>query len=209
MLKFDTDFDGRTLEGWIGSDGGAQDAFVVREAAIHCNPGASNGANLFAEGEYEDFVLHFEFKLPPGGNNGIALRAPLEGDPAYAGLEAQVLDTIDPRYLTIKPWQTHGSIYGVAPARRGFHRPTGQWNRQTIRMEGRNVQVILNGATILDVDLDLAVEEGTLSGRDHPGLGRRTGHVGFCGHGDPVSFRNIRLLDLAPTNRPISDRTKP
>ncbi len=202
-------FDGRTLEGWIGSRGGEQEAFVVRDGAIHCNPGATFGSNLFTEDQYEDFVLHLEFRLPPGGNNGIALRAPLEGDPAYAGLEAQVLDTIHPGYLTIKPWQTHGSIYGVAPARRGFHRPTGQWNRQTIRVAGRNVQVILNGATILDVDLDLAVEAGTLSGREHPGLRRRTGHVGFCGHGDPVSFRNIRLLELAPTDRPLSDRTTP
>ncbi|MEE2682083.1 MAG: DUF1080 domain-containing protein [Planctomycetota bacterium] len=191
-------FNGRDLTGWLGSDGNTEDAFVVRDGAILCNPKATHGNNLFTEQTFEDFVLHFEFTVPPAGNNGIALRAPLTGDPAYAGFEAQVLDTIHPGYMNIAPWQSHASLYGIAPAKRGFQRPTGHWNQQTIRVEQRDVTIVLNGETILKTNLDAAVENGTLSGQEHPGLARTSGHIGFCGHGHPVTFRNIRIKTLDP-----------
>ena len=191
-------FNGRDLTGWTGSDGTAEDAFVVQDGAIRCNPSAAHGNNLLTEKTFGDFILHFEFTVPPAGNNGIALRAPLSGDPAFAGLEAQVLDTIHPGYINAQPWQTHGSIYGIAPAKRGFQRPTGEWNQQSIHVKGREVVVILNGETILEADLDAAVENGTLSGQEHPGLDRSSGHLGFCGHGHPVAFRNIRIKTLDP-----------
>ena len=208
--EFQVLFNGRDLTGWAGSEGTLEDAFVVRDGVIECNPNAQHGNNLLTEEAFADFILHLEFKLPPAGNNGIALRSPLVGDPAYEGFEAQVLDTINPVYMNIKPWQTHGSIYGVAPSKRGFQRPTGDWNQQSIHVEGRQVVVVLNGETILDVDLDAAVEHGTLSGQDHPGLLRTEGHVGFCGHGDPVSFRNIPIQPLeTPTQpSPEPDRTR-
>ena len=189
-------FNGEDLTGWTGSEGTSDQAFVVRDGAIRCNPNAEHGNNLLTEDSFDDFILHFEFTVPPAGNNGIALRTPLTGDPAYAGFEAQVLDTIHPAYMNIAPWQSHGSIYGIAPAKRGFQRPTGKWNQQSIRVEGREVVVILNGETILEANLDAAVENGTLSGQEHPGLNRAGGHLGFCGHGYPVAFRNIRIQKL-------------
>lgn len=196
--EFTSLFNGRDLTGWTGSKGTSKDAFVVEDGAIRCNPNATHGNNLLTEDTFDDFILHFEFTVPPAGNNGIALRAPLSGDPAFAGLEAQVLDTIHPGYINAQPWQTHGSIYGIAPAKRGFQRPTGAWNQQSIHVKGREVVVILNGETILEANLDAAVENGTLSGQEHPGLSRSSGHLGFCGHGHPVAFRNIRIKTLDP-----------
>lgn len=181
-------FNGRDLSGWVGDVTG----YAVEEGAIVCLPA---GRNLYTAREYGDFTLRFEFRLTPGANNGIGIRAPRDGDPAYAGLEIQVLDDGDQRYAGIKPWQTHGSVYGIAAAKRGHLKPVGEWNEEEIDVRGRRVKVTLNGAIVLDVDLDEATKEGTLSGQAHPGLTRDRGHIAFCGHGDRVAFRALRVKE--------------
>lgn len=198
---FEPLFDGRTLSGWTGATKG----YRVKDGAIECDPDTGFGGNLLTEEQFDNFVLRFEFKLQPGSNNGIALRTPLEGDPAYAGMESQVLDNADPRYKGIKPWQRHASIYGISPARPGFQRPVGEWNTEEIRLHGRQIRITLNGTVILESDLDEATSSGTLSGREHPGLGRKTGHIGFCGHGDEVAYRSIRLQKLRPSSTTVDE----
>jgi hypothetical protein len=193
---FEPLFDGRTLEGWTG----ALKGYRVHDGTIELDTTANAWGNLYTTREFDDFILRFEFKLTPGANNGIGIRAPLGGDAAYQGMELQVLDNNHPKYAGLKPWQYHASIYGVAPARRGFQRAVGDWNQQEIRVEGRTVRVTLNGEVILDQDLDEATKDGTLSGRDHPGLARTSGHIGFCGHGDEVAFRNIRIKPLGASD---------
>jgi hypothetical protein len=134
--------------------------------------------------------------LTPGANNGLAIRAPLSGDPAYVGMEIQILDDTAAEYSSLMPYQYHGSIYGVVPAKRGYLKPIGQWNSQEVIASGRRVSVRLNGTTIVDADIDEASKPKTIDGRDHPGLERQEGHIGFCGHGDYVEFRNIRIKAL-------------
>src|SRR6476620_5313065 len=112
---FKSIFDGKTLEGWQGGKG----AYEVQDGAIVCLK-EGKGGNLYTEKEYANFVLRFEFKLTPGANNGIGIRAPKEGDAAFVGMEIQVLDDGDPAYKGIHDYQTHGSVYGVIPAKRGF-----------------------------------------------------------------------------------------
>ncbi len=87
-------------------------------------------------------------------------------------------------------------MYGVAPARRGYLRPAGEWNVQEVKAQGRRVTVILNGTTIVDVDLDRVSAAGTADGRPHPGLNRARGHIGFLGHDAHVEFRNIWLKEI-------------
>jgi len=184
-------FDGETLNGWIGS----VDGYTVEDGAIVCIP--NKGGNLYTAKEYSDFVLRLEFKLTPGANNGIGLRAPLEGDAAYVGLECQILDDTAPQYAgRLKNYQYHGSIYGILPAKTGHLKPVGEWNTQEIRLEGRNVKVTLNGVVIVEGNLDDASTPKTIDGRDHPGLARTSGHIGFLGHGSKVWFRNIRIKPL-------------
>jgi hypothetical protein len=154
------------------------------------------GGNLYTEAEYGDFALRFEFKLTPGANNGLGIRAPLEGDAAYEGMELQILDNGAPRYANLAPYQYHGSIYGVVAARRGFQNPVGEWNSELVVAAGRHVIVILNGAVIVGADLDAASTPKTRDGRSHPGLARSAGHIGFLGHGSEVEFRHIELKDL-------------
>ena len=96
----------------------------------------------------------------------------------------------------------HGSIYGVVPAQTGHLKPAGQWNTQEILCDGRRVKVTLNGAAILDADLD-GVDP--IDGDDHPGLQRDEGHIGFLGHTKGVEYRNIRIKEL-PSPRGASVR---
>ena len=113
---------------------------------------------------------------------------------AYDGMELQIIDNASERYRDIKPWQKHGSLYHVFPAKTGYLKPTGEWNQEEVSVKGRQVKVVLNGHTILDVNLD-GVKDPEIIAK-HPGLKRRSGHVGFLGHDEPIEFRNIRIKEL-------------
>ena len=157
------------------------------------------GGRLFTTKEYADFILRFEFKLEPGGNNGIAIRSPLEGRPSRAGMEIQVLDDTAPRYKKLKPYQFHGSVYGMVPAKRGHQKPVGQWNSEEILCDGSHVKVTLNGTVIVDADLNKI--DKPMDGYEHPGRLRKQGFVGFIGHGTRVEFRNIRIKELSSAEK--------
>lgn len=184
-------FDGKTLQGWQGGKG----AYEVQDGAIVCLKDGSGG-NLYTEKEYANFVFRFEFKLTPGANNGIGIRAPKEGDAAFVGMEVQVLDNDHESYKGIADYQTHGSVYGVLPAKRGFLKKTGEWNTEEITCDGKHVKVVLNGETIVDGDIEKASTPKTIDGREHPGLKREKGFICFCGHGAHVEFRNLRVKEL-------------
>jgi len=183
-------FDGKTLTGWKG----AVDGYLVEEEAIVCDP--KKGGFLYTDKEYGDFVLKLEFKLTPGANNGIGIRTPDKGDPAYVGMELQVLDDTAKQYEKLKEYQYHGSIYGVVPAKRGHQKPVGEWNTQVVTVKGKQVTVVLNGETIVDADIEKASTPKTIDGNKHPGLEREKGYICFCGHGAKVAFRNIKIKEL-------------
>jgi hypothetical protein len=185
-------FDGKNLNGWklVGGHG---PGYVVQDGKIVCP--ADGGGNLFTEKEYGNFAFRFEFRLTPGANNGVGIRAPYEGDAAYQGMEIQILDDGDAVYKgKIRPEQYHGSVYDAIPARTGFRKPVGEWNEEEIVADGRRIKVTLNGVIILDANLDIVKEPAVLA--HHPGLARKTGHIGFLGHGTLVEFRNVRVKEL-------------
>ena len=133
--------------------------------------------------------------MPPGGNNGLAIRYPGQGPAsADAMCEVQILDDDAPRYAKLDPRQYTGSAYGMVAAHRGYLRPAGEWNFMEVTVRGPSVRVELNGIRILDADLSKVTE--FLGDRPHPGKDRPSGHFGLCGHGDPVAFRNIQIKRL-------------
>jgi hypothetical protein len=187
-------FNGKDLTGWVygvrnGKENKSGRGYQVRNGILYST--VEDGGNLFTEKEYSDFVLRFEFRLEPNSNNGIGIRAPLEGDAAYVGMEIQVLDDSGDKYKTLRPAQYHGSIYDVVPAKKGYQKPVGEWNEEEISAQGRRITIKLNGATIVDANLDDIKNEAVL--QKHPGLRRTAGHIGFLGHGARVEFRNIRI----------------
>ncbi|HEY7120322.1 MAG TPA: DUF1080 domain-containing protein [Tepidisphaeraceae bacterium] len=201
-------FNGKDLTGWVygkakGKDGTEHDnkmgkGYQVKDGVIYCTP--KDAGNFYTEKEYANFILRFEFKLTPGANNGIGIRAPLYGDSAYQGMEIQVLDNEDKRYKNpdgtswLHPAQYHGSVYDVFPAKQGFLKPVGEWNTEEIKADGPHITVTLNGTVITDADLSTVKDEAVL--KKHPGLKNEKGHIGFLGHGDPVEFRNLRIKEL-------------
>lgn len=185
-------FNGKDLSGWIGN----KVDYKANNQTILIDPSSGGTGNLYTEKEYGNFSFRFEFQLTPGANNGIGIRAPLEGDAAYVGMEIQVLDNTSPIYANLQTYQYHGSVYGVIPAKREFLRPVGEWNEEEIRIEGSRIRVTLNGTVIVDGDILEASQNGTIDHKEHPGLQRSKGHIGFLGHGSEVRFRNIRIKEL-------------
>ena len=187
---FTTLFDGKSLNGWTG----AVDNYEVVDGSIRCKTG--KGGVLHTSNEYGDFVVRLEFKVPPGGNNGLAIRYPGQGDTAYTGMcELQVLDNNAPQYSKLDARQYHGSAYGMAAAARGYQRPAGEWNFQEVTVVGSTIKVELNGSVILETDLSQIKE--VMANTPHPGKDRTQGYFGFAGHSDPVEFRNIRIKELS------------
>jgi len=186
---FQAVFNGNDLSGWAG----AVDNYEVVDGAIRCKKGS--GGTLHTTEKYADFVARVEFRLPPGGNNGLAIRYPGSGNAAYNAMcELQVLDTEHPKYKNIDPRQAHGSVYGMIAAKPGYLRPTGQWNFQQVTVEGSKIKVELNGSIILDGDVADVTEY--MDGSPHPGKDLKSGHFGFAGHGDAVGFRNVQIKSI-------------
>lgn len=195
-------FNGKDLAGWRGDTAG----YAIEDGVLVCKKG---GKTLETEVEYGDFALTFEFRLEASGNNGIGIRVPQSGYPSRDGLEIQILDHDGPLYghdaeiagagkqrLTwLKPWQVHGSVYGIAPARTGASKPVGEWNSETIIAIEDHVMVILNGTVIVDAFLD---DMAVIDGSPHPGKHNRRGHIVLAGHDDRVEFRNLRVADYSP-----------
>ncbi len=189
-MEFKSVFNGENLDGWAG----AVENYEVKDGAIVCKQG--KGGVLHTKDEYGDFVARMEIKLPVGGNNGLAIRYPGSGDPAYVGMcELQVLDNESEKYAgKLDPRQYHGSAYGMVPAHRGYLRPAGEWNFQEVTVVGSKITVEVNGTVILDTDL--AEVKEFMGNRPHPGKDLAKGFFGFAGHSDPVQFRNVQIRKL-------------
>jgi hypothetical protein len=166
-------FDGKTLKGWKGATSG----YIPENGLLVCQK--KGGGNLFTEKEFGDFIFRFDFKLEPGGNNGVSVR----------GHEIQILDDYAPIHKNIKPCQFHGSIYCKVPAKPGHTKPAGQWNSEEIMVKGSQWKVTVNGVVI--VDADIAKVEGLEA------VAKRTkAPLGFLGHGTQLEFRNLRIKEL-------------
>ena len=186
-------WNGTDFAGWAGP----VENYEIVDGAIRCKAG--KGGTIYAKDEVADFIAQVEFKVPKGGNNGLAIRYPGEGDTAYGGMcELQVLDDnyeaatgskIDPR-------QVHGSAYGMAAAQRGYQHPVGEWNFEEVLVKGSRIRVELNGTIILDTDLAKLDPAEFMAKSPHPGRERTSGFFGFAGHNDPVSFRAIRVKKM-------------
>jgi len=182
-------FNGKDFTGW---EGPVQN-YQVKNGTILCLP--HKGGTIFTKQQFGDFIARVEFQLPPGGNNGLAIRYPGTGDSAYVGMcELQILDDDAPKYAKLDPRQFCGSVYGMVPVQRGYLRPVGQWNLMEATVKGSTIRVELNGTRVLDADVSQVTEY--MANKAHPGKTNVKGHFGFCGHSDPVAFRNVQVKPL-------------
>jgi hypothetical protein len=190
-------FNGRNLDGWAGP----LDAIEVKAGSIVWRAG--KGGTPYWNTELGDFQARVMFKLPPGGNNGLAIRYPGTGNAAYDGMtELQVLDEAYnvvkklPPARHIDARQYHGSAYGLVAAARGYQRPIGEWNFQEVTVKGSTIQVELNGTVILNADLATVDMATVMAKKPHPGKDRKRGFFGLAGHNDPVEFKDLAIKQL-------------
>lgn len=191
---FEMLFDGSGLDKWHGD----REGYTPVNGTLYVSAGYGSTGNLYTNKEYRNFVYRFEFCfLTPGVNNGVGVRTPEGVDAAYQGMcEVQILDHDAPQYAKLREYQVHGSVYGVIPAKRIVHKPLGEWSTEEIRVEGDHIKVTVNGEVIVDGDVRKAAAKGTVDGREHPGLTNKKGFISFCGHGEGLKIRNVRILDL-------------
>ncbi len=194
---FEMLFDGSDLSKWHGD----KENYTVVNGTISVSADGGTG-NLYTNREYRNFVYRFEFCfLREGVNSGVGVRTPEHVDAAYHGMcELQILDHDAPAYAGwLKDYQTHGSIYGIVPAKRLKHKPLGEWSTEEIIVRGDHITVTVNGEVITDADVRKVTKGGrkpTMDGKEHPGLFNKKGYISFCGHGDGLRIRNVRILDL-------------
>ncbi len=184
---FELLFDGRTLSRWHSikqsPDAGA---WRGRKGVITWDKG---GSWLATDDTYYDFVLRLEYRTGPESNSGIFLRAGRTGNPAFSGMELQILSDAG------KPAGVHstGSLYGAVAPARSMAKPDGEWNQVEVTVLKREVTAIWNGAKILAVNLDDPLYRNA---QERP-LSERLpfGHIGLQAYstGAPVEFRNIRI----------------
>jgi len=184
---FEKLFNGKDLTGWKST--GDQKKWGAENGVIYCSGGG--GGWLMTEKEYGDFELRFEYKMPLKGNSGVGLRSPLKGDPAYVGMELQLIDDVN--WGKLESWQHTGSIYNVVPAKTIKNKSIGEWNEFKVVAKGRQITVTQNGETLVDANLaDYEKEHG----KKHPGILRDKGHIGFQSYNLRVEFRNVFLKAL-------------
>ncbi|TDE14633.1 3-keto-disaccharide hydrolase [Dyadobacter psychrotolerans] len=184
-------FDGTSMDHWKGNT----KEYVLEDGTITMRPLQSASGNLYSKNTYSDFILRFEFLLSPAGNNGLGLRHDyVEPKQGYSGMELQILDNEHASYKDLEPGQYHGSVYKIIPAKRGFLKPAGEWNMQEVRAKGDHIQVILNGETILDGNLNQATSK-LKPGSFQQAVLNKSGHIAFLGHGSVVRFKNIRIKE--------------
>jgi hypothetical protein len=184
---FESLFDGKTLAKLHSikqsPDAGA---WRVRKGVMTWEKG---GSWLATDATYYDFVLRLEYRTGPASNSGIFLRAGRTGNPAFTGMELQILsDAGEPAGV-----HSTGSLYGAAAPTKNMAKPDGDWNQVEVSVIKREVSATWNGEKILDVSLD---DPKYHNAQERP-LAERLpfGHIGLQAYssGTPVEFRNIRI----------------
>ncbi len=186
-LEFEEQIVGDAMPGWETKDG-RQDAWTIADGVLTCTGKDVSKGWIGTKAHHTDFVIEFEFKLPPGGNSGVFLRTPnVEYSPAN-DLEIQILDDYADKHKNLEPGQYCGSIYKFCPPAKRVSNPAGEWNRMRVTAVQQCIQVILNDVVIVDTE---KCEHAELADRSPRGA------IGFQNYGDKVQFRRIKLADIA------------
>lgn len=197
-------FNGKDLDGWKITDvrGGIEpNAWVVEDGILT----RKAKGYLVSNAQFGDFILDLEFKVGPKTNSGVFLRY----DPTYAGpgkiywwnglLEVQIFDSFGK-----KETDKHdcGALYDMLAPKPNTMRAPGQWNRMTITAKGSRIEIMLNGTTVVDANLDDWTKaeknpDGTPNKYHKPMKDvPRRGHLVLQDHPGEIAFRNLNLKPL-------------
>lgn len=182
-------FDGKDLAGWEGAGAPAEKCWHVKEGLLQCT--GAPGPWLRSKEQFADFNLRLDYQVSPGGNSGVYVRVPADGNhhrendqSPRAGFEVQVLDDGAAQHKDLKDYQYSGSVYDIAGATKRVSKPPGRWNTLEINARGQEITVTHNGIVVVDLD----PEKFPLIK-----LRETKGFLGLQNHSTLVSFRNLRI----------------
>lgn len=192
-------FDGVSTQGWHVYLTDNTEGWTVENGVL-----ATDGehGDLVTDKDFDNFELSLEWKVSPEGNSGIFYL--INEDPAIGGVpesapEYQIID--DENYPSdLAEVQLSGANYALhAPTPRAA-KPAGEWNTARIVVNQGKVEHWLNGQQVVSYELWTEAWKAMVAEtkfKDWPAYGQsRLGKIGLQGHGDPVSFRNIKVKSL-------------
>ena len=193
-------FDGRSLDGWRGyrRDSLPEAGWEISDGTLR-TVAKVKGSDIITRRTFNDFELAWEWRVPPGGNNGVKYLV-TEDRPQSPGHEYQMIDDVGyPGKLG--PNQHTADFYDVLPAAADKPtRPAGEWNSSKVVVRGTTVEHWLNGSKVLTYELGSAavkagVEKSKFKG--HPRFGEKVaGHIMLTYHQDECWYRNLKIREL-------------
>ena len=192
-------FDGTSLDAWRGykRDTLPESGWELKDGALR-TVAKVKGGELITRKKFSDFEFTWEWRVAPGGNNGVKYLV-TEERPQSPGHEYQMIDDagypgkLSPNHLT-------ADFYDVLPAAADKPiRPAGEWNTSRIVVRGARVEHWLNGKNVLTYELGSAavkagVEKSKFKG--HPGFGEKiAGHIMLTYHQDECWYRNLKIRE--------------
>jgi hypothetical protein len=159
----------------------------VEDGLLMCT--GKKGPWLRSQEQFGDFDLRLDYKVNPGGNSGVYVRVPEDGNHhgEGSGVEIQILDDRAEKYKNLKDYQYTGGVYDIAPPKEHVGREAGKWNSLQIELRGTHYVIVHNGVLIVDADVN---EFPDLKAR------RLHGYLGLQNHSEEVWYRHMRLAPL-------------
>jgi hypothetical protein len=194
-------FSGQSLQGWRlynkkaepGAGWKAEDGVLKKLAK-------EKGGDIITEAAFDDFDFAWEWRVAPGGNNGVKYLV-TEQRPSAPGHEYQLIDDTGHPDGKLGAKRQTASFYDVLPpAKEKVLKPAGEWNSSRILLQGNHVEHWLNGAKVLEYELGSETVKAAVANskfKNAAGFGTKIkGHIMLTDHGDEAWFRNLKIREL-------------
>lgn len=213
-------WDGKSDAGWRGAklDAFPEQGWSMKDGLLTVEKSgggeSANGGDIVTIKKYKSFILEVDFRITKGANSGIKYFVDPDlntGAGSAIGCEYQILDdrnhpdakqgiagnrTLASLYDLIK---ADALLYGQDNNPKRFN-GVGTWNRARIEVRESKVAHYLNGIKVLEYERGTQMWKALVAYSkyaDWPAFGEaESGHILLQDHGDEVSYKNVKILEL-------------